>query len=333
MDNLIVFNDEQLRVAANLRQYYDAWRSAKRDAAQLTGYMAWKTVKGRQYLYRLTDTKGNGTSLGPRTAETEARFAAFTRSREQIASRVKGASEQLEITGALYRSLHLGAIASPAAAILREADVRGMLGRDLLVVGTSALAAYEIEASCRFAIGMDATEDFDLTWAAARDESVALLTDQRAPVLAMLKAVDDSYVVNTERPFKARNRTAFAVEILLAPSVADGYPRTEPLRPVPLPEQDWLLAGRRVDQVVCGRDGTAARVVAPDPRWFALQKCWLSHKPGRDPLKVRKDWRQGLALLEVIRAGRLPQHPLDAAFIAGLPDDLQRYATEAFRRA
>ena len=319
----MIFNDEQLRVAANLRQFYEAWAEAERSLRQYVGYLGWKTVSRRQYLYR-TDTKGNGTSLGLRSPQTEAQLAEFQRGRAEAAGRVDGANEALRVASTLYRALRLGTIASPAAAILREADLRGMLGRDLIVVGTSAMAAYELEAGSRFAMGMDATEDFDIAWSAERRESVAVVGGLQAPLLSMLKAADSTYVVNAERPFQARNRAAFEVEVLLAPSRLETYPPSEPLRPTPLAEQEWLLQGRRVDQVVCGRDGTAARVIAPDPRWFALQKCWLADKPTRNTLKSPKDRRQGQALLKAIRE-RMPHYPLDTAFARTLSLELARY--------
>jgi len=30
------------------------------------------------------------------------------------------------------------------------------------------------------------------------------------------------------------------------------------------------------------RDGEAARMVVPDPRWFALHKLWMAKKPERN---------------------------------------------------
>lgn len=163
-----------------------------------------------------------------------------------------------------------------------------------------------------------------MAWAAERRETVVVLGGLQAPLLSALKAVDATYVVNTKRPFQARNRDAYEVEVLVTPSTLDGYPPAEPIRATPLPEQQWLLRGRRVDQVVTGRDGSPARVIAPDPRWFALHKCWLAEKPGRNPLKAPKDRRQGRALLAVIR-DRMPHFPIDAAFAADLPPELSIY--------
>ncbi|MEO7247817.1 MAG: GSU2403 family nucleotidyltransferase fold protein, partial [Novosphingobium sp.] len=74
-------------------------------------------------------------------------------------------------------------------------------------------------------------------------------------------------------------------------------------------------------QVVPCRDGSPARIVAPDPRWFALHKLWLSKKPTRNPLKRPKDRKQGVALLNAV-AEVMPQFPLDAAFSASIPAEL-----------
>jgi hypothetical protein len=173
-------------------------------------------------------------------------------------------------------------LSSGAGPILQECDRRDFLGSHLLVVGTNAIAAYAIEAA-GFLIGApEETEDFDLAWSAVESEEPdTLLWD-------MLKSVDSTFTVNTERTFQARNAKAYEVEILVAPSRAVTLGRSDRPKPVPLPEQEWLLSGQPVDQVVACRDGTPVRIVAPDPRWFALQKLWMSEKKGRDPLKRRK---------------------------------------------
>jgi len=160
----------------------------------------------------------------------------------------------------------------------------------------------------------DETEDFDLAWAAKEAEA-------GAQVWNLLKAVDSTFTINSERDFQARNAQAYEVELLVAPSRADTLSALEKPRPVPLPEQEWLLPGRYVDQVVPCRDGTPARIVAPDPRWFALHKLWLGAQAKRNPLKRRKDRIQGSALLSAV-AEAMPHYPLDEAFVAALPAEL-----------
>ena len=57
-------------------------------------------------------------------------------------------------------------------------------------------------------------------------------------------------------------------------------------------------------------DGTPARIVAPDPRWFALQKAWLSQQPKCNPLKRPKDARQARAIWAAV-ANHMPHYQLE----------------------
>lgn len=150
----------------------------------------------------------------------------------------------------------------------------------------------------------------------------------------MLKAVDPTFTVNSERDFQARNAKSYEVELLVAPSLEYTLASIDRPRPVPSPEQEWLLPGRRVDQVVPCRDGTPARIVAPDPRWFALHKIWPGAQPKRDPLKRRKDVAQGLALLDAISKG-MPHYDLGEEFATLLPAEIKPHYDEwhAARRA
>lgn len=308
-------SDEGLRLLPNMAGRYDAWLQASRLVAQ--GRLRWKTSDGREYLYRILDNAGNATSLGPRSARTEALFDTYEIARstqEQTWSR-------LIIEGRIYRSLRLPRIPGYGAAVLRQLDLDRLLGTSVLVVGTNALTAYAIEAAFLTPSELDTTEDFDLSW--VRKEKTTR-PDESHTVFGALKDVDSTYTINTERTFQARNAKGHEVELLVAPEVADTLPRWEKLRPVPLPEQDWLLPGQRISHVVCGQDGRPARVVAPDPRWFALHKLWLSNKPSRNPLKKKKDHAQGEFLLGLV-AARMPHFPLDDAFERQLPPELIPY--------
>jgi hypothetical protein len=182
------------------------------------------------------------------------------------------------------------------------------------------MAAYAIEAAGTFRDVPDETEDFDLAWVAEEPEDGTQLWD-------MLKAVDPTFTINTEREFQARNAKAYEVELLVAPSRVETLAGKDRPRPVPLPEQEWLLPGRRVDQVVPCRDGSPARIVAPDPRWFALHKLWLGAQAKRNPLKRRKDTVQGAALLDAV-AEAMPHYSLGHEFVNSLPDELVPYWEE-----
>lgn len=310
---LTAYTDEQARALINLRQRYLAWRDAERALRALPYDLRRKAVGEYAYLYEIRDRAGNGTSIGRWDAEAERRLAEFKAEKGAARERRASARARLEEGGRLVRALRVPMLAAAPGPILREADCRGLLDGDLLVVGTNCLVAYQQEAVARFDAA-DETEDFDLAWAGEE-------RPEGAPVWELLKAVDPTFTVNTERGFQARNADAYEVELLVAPSRADALARRDRPRPIPLPEQEWLLLGTPVDQVVPCRDGSAARVVAPDPRWFALHKLWLADQAKRDPLKRRKDREQGLGVLDAV-AQAMPHYPLGENFSGAIPPEL-----------
>lgn len=308
------FSDEQTRALVNLRQRYEVWRDTERALRALPYDLRRKRVGQYEYLYRIHDRSGNGTSLGRWDEEAQLRFEAYREDKAALKDRLGQSRAAVDEGARLARALRVPLLASAAGPILREADCRGLLDGQLLVVGTNALLAYAQEAVGALGLN-DETEDFDFAWAGAEQPD-------GSPVWDMLKAVDPTFTVNTERAFQARNAKAYEVELLVAPSRAGTRGRLDKPHPIPLPEQEWLLLGRPIDQVVTCRDGTAARVVVPDPRWFALHKLWLSEQAKRNPFKRRKDREQGLGVLAAV-AEAMPHYPLDEAFVAELPAELK----------
>ncbi|MBY8823324.1 GSU2403 family nucleotidyltransferase fold protein [Sphingomonas colocasiae] len=312
------FSDEQARTIVNLAQSYAAWMDAERRLGALPYDLKIREINGTRYLYETRDRSGNGKSRGPLDADKQRDFDHYREEKADAKDKRDGARAGLEEKTSLYRALRLPMLPSQAGRILREADRRGLLGRDILVVGTNAVGAYALEANGFIRDAPEETEDFDLAWIGMEAEEGA------RPLWDMLKAADSSYTVNTERPFQARNRDAYEVEILVAPSRAGGMFRTDQPIPVPLPEQEWLLLGEQVDQILICRDGTPARLVVPDPRYFALQKLWMSDQVKRHPQKRPKDRKQGMALLDAV-ARAMPRFKLDNEFTAGLPAELLPY--------
>ena len=238
-------------------------------------------------------------------------------------------------------------ISSPGARILQMLDIHGVLGSQYMVVGTNALPVYEIEAGERFARGVDATEDFDLAWvggtlhlspaqavvaqapvaqllALAEDALLLrLLNESPSDLMALLRRLDRTYTPNTERTFQARNAKGYEVELLSGTSLRSMPQSGSPsLVPLPLPEQDWLLLGKPVAHVITGLDACPARLVAPDPRYFALQKLWLARQAKRKVEKRAKDARQATLVLDAV-ARSMPDYPLNDAFADALPTPLQ----------
>jgi hypothetical protein len=307
------FTEEQTRALVNLEQHYQVWSDAERALAKLPYDLRRKDVGGYAYLYEILDRSGNGRSLGAWSPAQAARLIAYRKEKARLKQRRETSRHRLDETGRLAKALRLSMLANAAGPILREADKRELLGTHFLVIGTNAIAAYAVEAGGFIRDAPEETDDFDLAWTATAAQP-GVLWD-------LLKAVDETFTVNLERTFQARNAKAYEVEILVAPSRVKTMAQTDRPRPVPLPEQEWLLLGKPVDRVVLCRDGSAARIVAPDPRWFALHKLWLGRQTKRTALKRRKDAAQGRALLDAV-CEAMPHYPLNRAFERSLPKEL-----------
>ncbi|MBI5900615.1 MAG: hypothetical protein HZB40_15460 [Rhodocyclales bacterium] len=322
-----VFSDEALRLCANLDQRHDAWTAAVRNLDALPSSMYWVTKDGRDYLTVKPRAGDHGKSQGARSSETEARFTAYQAQRAAARAALAETKAALLDTIRSYRGHRLPMAAYRPAAILRELDVQGLLGNDLLVVGTNAFAAYEIEAGARFSAGIaDETDDFDLSW--CRGSRVSLSTASDRPLgsslMRVLKAVDASFAINKGRPYQALDRSGYEVELLVAPSIFRTLPENEVFEPLPVSqEQEWLLQGRVVRHVVVSRDLKSCPICAPDPRWMALHKLWLAAKPERKATKRPKDRKQGEALLDLVRERMPISYPLDVDFVLDLPDELR----------
>ena len=310
------FSEDKIRFLINLEDRYERWLRAQRET--VTGRLQWKGPSGQESLYRMLDGQGNGRSLGPRSPKTEELYAQFQASKEIQ----EAAENQLIEAFRQYSAFRLPRISGFAGEALRRLDVYGFLG-PVQVVGTNALLAYQIEAKVSLLKSMTATEDFDLSWT---NESLCQVDDHRWPttLIQVLKKIDNTYTINTERPFQALNSRGEEIELLMPASLCGTLPPKEGFRPIPMEEQDWLLIGEKISHVIFDIKGKPCRIVAPDPRYFGLQKMWLSEKPSRNKLKVEKDNIQGQTVLNLVNS-YMPHYPLDADFEAGLPTQLKPY--------
>lgn len=305
-------DDTALRVAIDLRDAYDATVSLWRELDAVDGRMVWKTVKGKDYLYHVYGHAGSGKSLGPRTAQTEAAYTDFRARKARTKEQLADTEPDLKRAAAMYVAAGLPVVDSWSAKLFQHLDRASLLGSVVMVVGTNALPAYQLEAQVRTGQRMHATRDTDIAWTDPEDRDEPALWPA-------LREFDPSFTINRERPFQAIGRGSRELELLSAPSRRRAVD-AEPFRTVSLPEQEWLLRGDLLRHVISGLDRTPAAIVVPDPRWFALHKRWLADKPGRDPLKVPKDRRQAQTLWRWLP--NMARYPLDQRFFLALPDEL-----------
>jgi hypothetical protein len=328
--DFIPLSPDAQRTVANLEQAYAAWLDTQRELADLPSSMFWAEKNGTEYLHIKHDSRDAGTTVGARNTATQTRYDEYTSLRSELQQRDASLSAMLAERGKLYRvrTLRLPTIADAPVKILRQLDIEELLGIDVIVVGTTAFAAYELAAGVRFPTGNEVTEDFDMAWCKGTQASLAMTAPRtrkaaHKTVFSALRAVDRSYKINRSKPYQAVNAAGYEVELLAAPSTHP-LPKDEAFDPMAsLVEQEWLLMGAPLSAVVASEKGSACPLVAPDPRWMALHKLWLADKPERKASKKDKDRRQGHVLLDAVRHFMQSSHPLNIDFVLDLPAELQ----------
>ena len=334
--DFIAFSSDSQRVVINLEQIYASWLDTRRELETLPVSMYWSSKDQTDYLHVKQNSSDNGTSLGSRSAALEQQFAEFTETKEALKTRLASFDAVITERAALYRRLRLPSLPDRQAEILRRLDIDGLLGSDLLVVGTNAFVAYELYTGARLPTGNEETEGFDLAWCRGSKVSLASTstststtpqeksaTRKTRTLISVLKSIDSSYSISRRKPYQAVASDGYEVELLAAPSTHP-LPKEEAFDPMAsLVEQEWLLLGRPVSVVVATTRGRVSPLVVPDPRWMALHKLWLADKPERRADKKEKDRRQGNVLLAAVRYFMADAYPINVDFLFELPDELR----------
>ena len=298
----------QTRVAVDARQTYEAYRDARRNALQYAGGMTWKSVNGTDYLVKVIGRTGGNKGLGARSPDTERIYSEFVNAKARAKEREAALKQSVGEFSGMSRQIGINRVPSLVTATLRKLDNYGLLGKNLMVIGTNALYAYESAAGVHFDAGLMATTDVDFLWDARAKLKLAILDDEvaEAGVLAILRKLDKSFEPVRHQPFRAVNKDGFYVDLVSqtptppwksgeAERIAAGD-----LTPSWLQNIKCLLASEKFRSVVIGQDGQPAPMVAPDPRAFAVYKHWLSTQPEREPEKRRRDQLQATATIELV---------------------------------
>jgi hypothetical protein len=218
--------------------------------------------------------------------------------------------------------------------LLRRLERAELLGH-VRVVGTNALFAYEALAGVLFSADALATGDIDLLLDARHQLKIVVDEDgAERTVMGLLRTVDRSFEKVSGRPYRAVNKDGFMVDLIRPEPRPDWEP--EPgaqalaegdLDPSPIEGLQWLVNSPAVSVLVVDGRGFPAPMVVPDPRFWLLHKKWLSKRQMRDPDKKQRDGGQAEIMRDLV-SRKLPQYPLDADFVRGLPGPLKEAADE-----
>ncbi|WP_158498741.1 nucleotidyltransferase domain-containing protein [Magnetospira sp. QH-2] len=306
-----------------MTQIHDALAHVRADLDhRFAGSMRWVSRNGTDYLYR--KFKASEKSLGPRSLKTEEADRLFRDGRDEAKAREARLKKQLDQAAPILRASNLGRVPVITAKILRRLARDGVLGRDLIVVGTNALYAYEAHAGVQIRAGHLATGDVDLLFDARRGLRFCSEELRQEGLLRILQRVDRSF---TGQGYRASNNDGFYVDLIrpesrheVATNPADRIVDDD-LVATPVLGLDWLLSVPKFEQVAVGEDGLPVPMAVIDPRAFALQKAWLARRPDRDPIKKVRDQAQSDVAAEL--AARYFGMDMDDPVLTGLPKALR----------
>jgi hypothetical protein len=226
----------------------------------------------------------------------------------------------------------IGRVPAIAAQILRLCDAQGLLGEQLLVLGTNAVYAYEALAGVQVQSGIVATSDIDLLYDARRHLSLAFKGFRTSGLVGLLRKVDKSFAPIKPRAFRASNRDGYLVD-LIRPEAKDVFRDRRSTALTDLADDlegaaifglDWLISSPRLEAVAIDERGYPVRMVVIDPRAFALHKVWVSMRPDREQVKAKRDLQQAETVATI--AVRYLQLPFDRPELKALPKALRDLA-------
>jgi hypothetical protein len=329
--DLRALSGEQRRQLIDTQQVYEAWRAANDESnRRFAGSMRWGERSGTEYLLRKIGKAE--TSLGPRSKETEATYDAFFRGRADNQSRLKSLSAKIDQFARVNVAMGLARVPIIAARILRACDERGLLGEQLIVVGTNAMYAYEVSAGIHVDSGLIASGDIDLLYDARRHISLAVSGLSTTGLIGLLQQVDESFTPTNPRSFRAANQSGYLVD-LIRPEAKDIFRDSLPAALTDLPDDlegaaifglGWLVNSPKLEATAVDEKGYPVRLVVIDPRAFALHKAWVSSRQDREPLKAVRDLEQAKAA--AIIATQYLKKTFEAADLTALPNELRELA-------
>jgi hypothetical protein len=314
---------EQRRIAVDATQLYQHILELRAELEDFKGGLHWKPVGAKEYLVKSLDREGHQHSLGPRSPKTEKALRHFVERKGELKQQIAALQGEMVVRARFCVAAGVNRVPRIAADIVRLLDAKKVLGTHLIILGSHAIYAYEMAAGVQLKAGLLQTSDLD-TLLDTKDDLEIAGDVRSAGLLGLIQKVDKTFRLARKRSFRAVNGKGFMVDLIRAPLKDFGQTvslgRHEDLVAEPLEGLNWLADAPRMTQIVFAENGYPVRFIVPDPRVFALHKVWLSTNPTRDPLKRKRDFRQGEAVAAL--ALEYLNLSFDDASIKNLPSEL-----------
>ena len=153
-------------------------------------------------------------------------------------------------------------------------------------------------------------------------------------LLGILKQVDRSFELPRARSFRAANRDGYLVDLIRPQQRDPSADRSSTgltdvqtdMEAAEIAGLNWLVNAPKVAATVIDQRGYPVRIVAIDPRAFALHKAWVATRMDREPAKARRDLAQAEAAAAI--AINHLHLSFDASDLSALPTPLRVRAAD-----
>ena len=295
---------EQRKIFINSSQLYQEFIKEMKRANQFQGGLHWKLSGGHSYLFKTRGGRGLGKSLGRRSEKTEMIFSHFHEGKIRSKERIGNLKQSLVRQSKLSIAVGINRMPKTPAQILRLLEQEGVLGKGVTVLGTHALYAYEAAAGVMIENDLMETLDIDLLYRSG--QTLKLSTEfESVGLIGLLKKVDKSFEV-VKGHYRAINSKGFMVELIKKSPKPPFKEESRSLsgnsldlQAAELDALEWLSHAPSFCKTAIAEDGIPVNLVVPDPRFFALNKFWLSQKEDREPIKRPRDYGQAVVIAEI----------------------------------
>ena len=328
-DGLKELNNDQRREYVNTQQRFMVWQEADERRMATRGSMVWQTKNGTDYLMRSYYEKSGRrkqTSLGPRSDQTEKLKADFEQGRETAKARFASIDMVLQRQAAINRAVRLGRVPLTSARIIRSLDNAGILGAGLSVVGTNAIYAYEAVAGVVVDSGITTTGDIDLLFDSRQKMRLLASEDIAEQSLMDVLLGADKTFARTRQSYRARNEDGYLVDLIKPMRNPPWRKDRDKLNEAQIDDLTaseieglvWLENAPPFEAVTIDERGFPLRIVAADPRVWAIHKHWVAKRKDRDPVKKLRDAEQAKVVAAMV-AQYFPHLPVEMSELRMLP--------------
>ena len=263
-----VMSPEQRRLVEEMRETTAEFFPLERSRDDFVGGMQWKSVNGADYLTRYRrdpiTREQHSTSLGRRSAETEAIHQRFFEGRARLDEQLATLNPRLATQARMAKALRLTRTPTAVADVLRAIAITDLV-EHITLVGDAALFAYECEFGVLLPNTLMPAGGVDLLISGFDPHEAG---DETAEVLRrsglVVQSSRDGVGLRTGDGVAIGFVTQRDLERLAERIGDDRYGAGEALA--------WANEQETFTTMVIGRDGRAVPVSVLDPRAFALVK-------------------------------------------------------------